>query len=176
MVSHWLAYLLHAPEAGSRSVLLTGTVHTYQTVLGELVAVLSTVSIVTLFLGRAIFAAGGPASARSLAARLAAVQAGAFVGMEVIERLAAGAGTDDLISGGLLPIGIGLNVVVAVVGALALRSVLRLADRVGAVAGRSVPVAPRRAVAGIVWPRSAASPPRPSFRILPARAPPSVQA
>ena len=172
MVSHWLAYLLHAPEAGSRSALLTRTGHAYQTVLGEVVAVLLTISLVTLFLGRAILAGGGPASARSLAARLAAVQAGAFVGMEVMERLAAGAGMDDLTSGGLLATGIGLNIVVALVGARALRSVLRLADRAAAVARSGAPVAPRRAVAGPVPPRTSEPPPPPSFRILPARAPP----
>ena len=171
MISHWLTYLLHVPAADHRSGVLAATGHGYQPFLGQAVAVLLAVSIAALFLGRAILA--HPVSDRSLAVRLAGVQVGTFAGMEVVERLVAGVGLADLTSGGLLPLGVGLNVAVALLGAVLLRCVLRLAERVAGIAGRGPVLAQRDAVLGLPAQGAAARLPRDAFTILPARAPPS---
>jgi len=172
LVGHWLTYLITAPDAGHRTAGLARAGHGYLSVANELAAVFMAVSLAALVLGRLVAAGSGAAPGRSLAVRLIVLQTGGFAAMELLERLIAGAGLHDLVA--LLPVGLAVNVAVAVAGSLLLRSILHLADRAAAVLARHP--APTRARSVAVPLRLPAGVPRalhPCLAVLSTRAPPS---
>ena len=67
----------------------------------------------------------------------------AFVLLEVLERVTAGASLADLIHTGILPIGIAAQAAIGYLAAQAIRWLLRAADRVAAALGRPA-ATPRR--------------------------------
>jgi hypothetical protein len=139
LLGHWLTYLLDVPSH-ARDQVLRATGHGYLTTAGRLAAVTAAVSLAIVFLGRLTRKDPG-APFLSVASRLAAVQVSAFVAMEVLERMGAGAPMHDLTT--ILPVGIVAQAVVALAGAWLLRMVLRAAD-VAASLARALPaVAPR---------------------------------
>ncbi len=66
---------------------------------------------------------------------------GAFAAMELVERLSAGAPLRGVLHDWLLPLGIGIQVGVALAGAVAVRWLLHVAD-IAAERGRPAPVRP----------------------------------
>jgi hypothetical protein len=173
LAGHWLTYLMDVPDAGRRAEILAGTGHAYLSVAGELATALVAVSIVVLFLGRLMAPRASPTSWRTLAVRLAMLQVGAFASMEVLERLTAGAGLGDLLRSAILPSGVAINVGIALIGAVGLRWILRLADRVAAsIPGSGTTIECRRVTLGLtgasaVWRRR-----HPGLAALSVRGPP----
>jgi hypothetical protein len=135
LTGHWLTYLLDVPQGELRASELARTGHGYLPIAGQLATVCMAFTLAFLFWSRVI----RPRACRTptiaaLTLRLAALQAGAFVAMELAERAVAGAGFADLLHGGLLPLGVALQLGLAVIGAVLLRVVLRAADLVAATA------------------------------------------
>jgi hypothetical protein len=130
------------------------------------------VTLAALFLGRVI-RPGGPVSAfPSLARRLGLLQAGAFVAMEVTERAVVGTGFGDLAHGGLLPLGVLIQLGVALLGAVVLRLVLHAADRVADAIPPAVPF-PRTAALSFELPPTPSRRTRLAVATVGVRGPPS---
>jgi hypothetical protein len=139
VLGHRLTYLVDVPHAQSRAVELARTGHAYLSVAGELATVLMAITLTSLFLGRVIHREGPAAPLPVLASRLGLLQAGAFVTMELTERAVAGTGFGDLAHSGLLPLGVLIQLGVALAGAVLLRLVLGAADRVAAALPAAAP-------------------------------------
>ena len=174
LAGHWLTYLVDVPDAHARAAVLAATGHAYLSIAGELVTVFATVSIVAVFLGALLDAGAGPRPGRALAVRLSVLQIGAFVAMEVLERVVSGASITTLLRGDILPTGVVANVAVALIGALALRWILRAADRVAerVASGRPAASFPRRALRALA-PVSFVRPSLVALACVPPRGPPS---
>jgi hypothetical protein len=171
IVGHLLSYLIAFPDAARRDAVLAAAGHAYLHLAGDVAVVLAFAAVVTAML-RAAAERGGtelPSGVR-LAWRLGALQAGAFVAMEVGERLVSGSGLGELFADHLFGVGVVVQLVIASLGAILLRWLGRVAVRIAAALGRS----PRRRLAGTKWIRSgSARAPRRAFAgIVPARAPP----
>jgi hypothetical protein len=129
---HWLTYALALAQPARRDAELSATGHGYLSVAGVTALVL-----VLLALGSALISALDARSApaapprtarlRSLFLRLWLLQFVAFSGVEVAERLAAGAPLRDVVLGRVLAIGLIVHAFVAVVGALLLQVLHRAA-------------------------------------------------
>jgi lambda repressor-like predicted transcriptional regulator len=104
-------------------------------------AVTAAASLAIVFLGR-LTRRGSGEPFIAIAGRLAAVQISAFVAMEILERLGAGAPMHDLTT--ILPVGVAAQAIVALAGAWLLRLVLHAADIAGSLA-RSLPTTLPRA-------------------------------
>ncbi len=170
VLGHWLAYALSAPGANERDELLHATGHGYLAFATQVAVLAGTLGLAGLFLAR-VRQREGEGSFASDVVRLAAVQAGAFVAMEVGERLLSGASLHDFTHGPLLVIGLAVQLLVAIAGA----ALLRLTDRSAAAAhGLRHKVAPFSASPPtIVVPVAACSPPpRPSLGRFGSRDPP----
>jgi hypothetical protein len=139
VAGHWLTYLVDVPHAQARAAELARTGHAYLSLAGEFATVLMAITLAALFLGRLLHPEGPAAPLPVLACRLGLLQAGVFVMMELIERTVAGTGFGDLARGGLLPLGVLIQLGVALIGAVLLRLVLRAADRVATALPTSAP-------------------------------------
>lgn len=157
LLAHWIAYLLAFPDAGTRAAVLAHAGHGYWSLAVKGVVPLAAAGLAVV-LSRA-FLEQDPADSRitwlerwsALTARLAALQVGAFLVLEVAERAVAGMGGRSLFAGSVLALGLALQVLVAGVAALALLCLARTAARiVGAfrVSTRVGPVRPRIGEAG----------------------------
>jgi hypothetical protein len=171
IAGHLLSYLIAIPDAARRDAVLAATGHAYLHLAGDVAVVLAFAAVVAVGL-RAVAERGArelPSGLR-LAWHLGALQAGAFVAMEVGERLVSGAGLGELFADHLFGIGIVMQLVIASFGALLLRWLGRVAGRIAAVLARSH----RRRPAGTIWVRpGSARAPRLAFAgIDSARAPP----
>lgn len=171
IVGHLLSYFIAIPNAARRGVVLAETGHAYLHLAGDIAVVLAFAAVVTGAL-RAVADRGAtdlPSGLR-FAWRLGALQAGAFVAMEVGERLVSGAGLEELFADHLFGTGIAVQLVIAALGTLLLRWLGRVAVRIAAVLARS----PRRRAAGTIWVRpGSVRAPQPAFAgIVSARAPP----
>jgi hypothetical protein len=138
VVSHGIAYFIHAPGPRSRAGLLEATGHRYWTlVVAAALAML--VFGLSAFVGRLLFGGGefpgqGPMLA-ALVPRLAAIQCLGFVALELGERLLAfGPGARSLLSvvdAPVVAVGLAVQCLVALAGAVLLhwlgRGVVRLA-------------------------------------------------
>ncbi len=122
---HALGYLIAVPDAHHRAALLVGTGHAY----------LPSASWAAVVCGLAALVAGvasgyfnrGPGRAewRSVARSVVSMQAGAFVLVEVVERLASGSSLTTL-SPSLLLVGIAVQVLVGLVVAVVLVGLRRI--------------------------------------------------
>jgi hypothetical protein len=171
IVGHLLSYLIAIPDAARRDAVLAETGHAYLHLAGDIAVVLTFAAVVTVAL-RAVAArrAAELPSGLRLAWRLGGLQAGAFVAMEVGERLLSGTGLGELFADHLFAIGIVVQLVIASFGTLLLRWLGRVAVRIATVLTRPR----RRRPAGTIWVRPGSSRlPRPAFAgIVSARAPP----
>ena len=171
IVGHLLSYLIAIPDPTRRATVLADSGHAYLHLAGDVAVILGFAAAVTVGL-RAVAERDGtdlPSTAH-LAWRLGALQAGAFISMELGERLVSGSGFGELFADHFFGIGILVQVVIATAGALLLRLIGRVAVRIADALARP----PRRRPAVIRWVRSDSSrPPRPAFAgIVSARAPP----
>ena len=170
IVGHLLSYLIAIPDPTQRALVLAQSGHSYLHLAGDLAVILGFAAVVTVGL-RAV--AGRDArdlpSTAQLAWRLGALQAGAFIAMELGERLVSGSGFGELLADHLFGIGIVVQLAIAAVGALLLRWIGRVAVRIADGLART----PRRP-AGTLWARPGSSlSPRVAFAgIVSARAPP----
>jgi hypothetical protein len=136
LLGHRLTYLMLDPAAHERAALLRRTGHAYLGVANELALIAALTGLAALFIGQLVTSTGGDRDGR-LAARIVAFQVSAFVLMEVLERVAAGAPLAELIRTGVLPLGVMTQTGVAILAAVAIRTLLRTADRVAATRGRA---------------------------------------
>ena len=170
-LGHWLAYALAAPGAHEREQLLHATGHGYLAFVTQIALLAGSVGLAGLFLARLRGRHEGASFPRDVVL-LGAVQAGAFIAMEVGERLLSGAPLHDLVQSPLLAIGLAVQLLVATAGA----ALLRLTDHSAAAASglRSIVDALPTSPAIIAVPVTACSPPpRPSLGRFGSRAPPS---
>jgi hypothetical protein len=132
LVGHWLTYALLLAEPARREAVLSSTGHGYLRV-GSVTALV----LILLALGSAVMCAldarSDPAGAsraariRRLSPRLWILQGATFAGMEVVERLVAGASLGDALLGRVLLVGLVVQALAAVVGALLLHALHRAA-------------------------------------------------
>ena len=171
VVGHWLAYAIGTPHALARDELLRSTGHGYLPYATQVALLAGAVGLVGLFLTR-LSRRGTRGSFAGDVARLTAVQSGAFVAMEVGERLLSGASLHDLTHGPLLAIGLGVQLVLAVAGALTLRLTERAAEVAELLGRPGFPFAPSLVAATTLAP--AVMPMRPALLAARSRAPPSL--
>jgi hypothetical protein len=144
VAGHWIAYVVAVPGADARTATLAETGHGYWLAAVAAAFVLGVASVagtVARHVGRGI-RREPPVSAtaryRQLAVSLALLQTAMFVVQEILERVEAGAPLSGLLHGGFVLIGVGAQVVVAALLALALTSIGKVAE----VAGRVLAAAP----------------------------------
>ncbi len=130
VAGHTLSYVLAFRNTASRNHVLSSTGHSYWWLAG--VASLSlALYAVTAVLGRHARRPETEPFGRRLLAVLAAMQAGLFLAVEIGERLAAGVPIGGVLTHALLPTGLGIQVLVALVSALVLRIVARAGSSLG---------------------------------------------
>jgi hypothetical protein len=147
ILGHLLSYLIAIPDPARRAVVLADSGHAYLHLAGDMAAILGFAAAVTVGL-RAVTgrdATDLPSAAR-LTWRLGALQAGAFIAMELGERLVSGGGFGELFADHLLGIGIVVQLVIAAAGALLLRLIGRVAIQIADALAR-----PPRRPAGTLW-------------------------
>ncbi|HSJ51945.1 MAG TPA: hypothetical protein VLA90_11795 [Actinomycetota bacterium] len=174
LIGHALSYLIAVPDPHHRDLLLHATGHAYLPVAAQ-AAIILALAAAAAVVARSWSGRGITPQDRfgRLAWTLAVVQITAFVGQEVLERVLTGMPLGDLVHDLVLPIGIGVQAAVALVGAALLRLLARTSARaVQGLAPRSVPP-PRPAfavaIAAAERPTVAAA-----LRLPNVRAPPSL--
>ena len=168
LLGHTLAYRLLLPDAHARTLELARFGHGYLSGANAVGLVAAIVALSVLFLGRLL--RSEEAEMWSILWRLVAFQVAAFTSMEVLERLASGAGSGRLLP--VLAVGLPVQAIIAASIALLARFLLRAADliksRISDAATWPRPVA-------IAWtPRVVVPPARTITGPPPGRAPPSV--
>ena len=148
---HWLTYALIVAEPAHRDAVLSATGHGYLRI-----ASVTAIVLIILALGSAVMCAldarsdpaGAPRAARvrRLFPRLWLMQGLTFAGMEVAERLAAGAPLRDILLGRVLVVGIIVQALVAAVGALLLHALHRAAAGLARLVGTPRAAQPPRAL------------------------------
>jgi hypothetical protein len=161
VVSHSLSYLFVAPDPHARSHLLQQTGHRYFTwiaaiAVGTLVAGLAGGTLQRLRGGRSqtwsrpkVFAAA--------AATLATLQVIGFILLEGVERAALGAGVTHIFVEPVVAIGITMQIVVALVGALLLVALADGVDRISCLLTERFPS--HRAARPVTWWATSVLPP-----------------
>jgi hypothetical protein len=171
IVGHLLSYLIAIPDPARRTLVLAHSGHAYLHLAGDVAVVLAFAAAVAVGL-RAVNVRdeADPSPTAHLAWRLGSLQAGAFIAMELGERLVSGSGFGGLFNSPLFGIGIVVQVGIAAIGAILLRWIWRVAVRIADALVRP----PRRRPAGTLWVRPASSRnPRPALAgTLSARGPP----
>lgn len=170
LVGHSLTYAVRAPDLVTRDRLLAATGHAYLPAANVMAWFFVLLTLGLLFLGQLTRPWSTP-DWKSLTARIAVLQIGAFLSMEVLERMISGAPLAGLIHGGLLPVGVGAQLVVAGGVAVLIRLLLRASDRIAAALGRAPRVpAPR---ASVLRARPSTSPPQSDLLLAFGRGPPA---
>jgi hypothetical protein len=131
LAGHWLTYLTVSPTSHAREALLHYTGHAYLGLANDVGLLVVLAAFAAIFLGR--LTANGFYGGASITRRIVGFQVGAFLAMEVLERITAGAPLTALAHHLLLPIGIALQIGVGLVASAAIRWLLRLADHVASV-------------------------------------------
>jgi hypothetical protein len=118
VLGHVLAYLIAVPDPHHRAFVLQRTGHEYLPAMAEAALVLALAGTAAVVI-RAFAPGprGGSERFSRLAGRLGLVQVLAFGGLEVVERIVAGAPLRNLASDHILLIGMAVQVVVALAGA-----------------------------------------------------------
>ncbi|HUL85417.1 MAG TPA: hypothetical protein VLX89_07880 [Actinomycetota bacterium] len=143
LLGHWLTYLVVTPVASARAEELARTGHGYLSTANDLVIGLVLISAASIVIGRLVDRDRSVPSYGVLMPRLGAFQAGAFASMEVLERVFAGVPVAEALHHGILPVGVLVQLGVAALGTLAIRWLLRVADRLEALG--TAPAHPRSA-------------------------------
>jgi hypothetical protein len=130
VLGHVLAYLIAVPDPHHRAFVLQRTGHEYLPAMAEAALVLALAGMAAVVI-RAFAPGPGGCSERfsRLAGRLGLVQVLAFGGLEVVERIVAGAPLRHLASDHILLIGMAVQVVVALAGAAFLRWLARTSSK-----------------------------------------------
>jgi hypothetical protein len=170
-LGHGLAYAIAPPGTHAREEMLHATGHGYMGFATQVALLAGTLGLASLFLAR-LRRHEGRGSFLGDACSLAVVQSGAFLLMEVGERVLSGASLHDLEHGPLLGIGLGVQIVVALVGACLLRLTDRAAEAAGELGSSSHPPLPELLAA--VHLGAAVAPRPPTVRDAASRAPPSL--
>jgi hypothetical protein len=144
LAGHWLTYLVVAPMTSSRAAILQQTGHAYLGMANDLALVTALAALAATFIGQLVDPVP-PGQFSDITARVIRFQVGAFVLLEVLERVTAGSPIAELVHTGILPIGIAVQVGIGSCAARAIHWLLRTADRVVAALERTA-VAPRRIV------------------------------
>src|SRR5262245_36415168 len=118
VLGHLATYAVLYPDPDHRVLELSSTGHAYLPAFAHLAGVLAAAAVAVV-VGRAW---GEPehttaASFARLAVVLAITQASAFVGQEIMERALSGSPLRDVFVGPLLPLGVGAQVTLALIGA-----------------------------------------------------------
>jgi hypothetical protein len=171
LLGHWLAYVIVAPVASTRDAILGSTGHAYLGAADRLGLAVTLAVLAAVFLGRMIHGDDVHLPVHAVGARLAGFQVVAFLAMEVAERLAARVPLGQLAHGPIVPVGIAVQIAVAVFGALVVHALCRAADRAAAVLGAAIPP-PRILSAGVAI-VPAARPARIAVPVATGRGPPS---
>ena len=129
VLGHWLTYLLDVPDAHARAAVLAQSGHAYLPFATRVATIAGIATFAVAFLGRLV-RHDRDWSARSTFAWLAGFQVGAFLTMEILERATSGASVLHLFHGTILPVGILVQLVIAAVGVVLLRLLLRAADAI----------------------------------------------
>lgn len=140
VLGHALAYVLAMPDPHHRDLVLARTGHDYLPTAAQLALILA-------FAGAAATAAGGILSRRdgesdgwlTLAVRLAIVQASAFAGQEILERIVTGTPLADLVHQHLLVAGLVAQVAVAFASSAVLQWIARSSARLANARWTSLP-------------------------------------
>jgi hypothetical protein len=160
LLGHAISYAVVAPHAHDRAEVLASTGHAYLGFANDVGLVLGLAGLAMVFLERLTRAPGGrPVGFAEVATRLLAFQMAAFGGMEVLERLSAGVSPLDLLHGGVLPVGLAVQALVALATALTIRWLLRAAERFAAVLATAAPL-PTPTTGGVVLVPPAPTPAR----------------
>jgi hypothetical protein len=128
LAGHALAYAALAPDPSARAAMLAGTGHGYLHGTDAVAIVAALAGLAIMFLGRLTAPRQEAVALRSYAVRMVSFQVIGFAVLEVAERLGAGASLGDLTRA--LPVGIAIQIALALVSAWFLRLLLRAADRV----------------------------------------------
>ncbi|MEA2579772.1 MAG: hypothetical protein QOE83_664 [Actinomycetota bacterium] len=136
LIAHSLTYTVIAPHMAARDHLLAATGHGYLPAANLLALLAVLITVGALFLGRLTRPWSTPGW-KHLGARMVVLQVGAFLAMELLERWSSGEPLAGLTYGGLLPIGVGFQLLLAGVGTLLVRFLLRASDRFAAALGRA---------------------------------------
>jgi hypothetical protein len=128
LAGHAMAYAALAPDPTARASMLASTGHGYLHGADAVAIVAAIAGLAVVFLGRLTAGREDRLSLRPLAGRIVAFQATGFVVLEVAERLGVGAPLGDLARA--LPVGILVQVALALASAWFLRWLLRVADLV----------------------------------------------
>ena len=140
LVGHWLVYLIVSRAPAARGALLAETGHAYLGAADGLGLAVALAAFATIFLGRMTRRGDLDLPLVDVGVRLAGFQIAAFVAMEVTERVTVGAPIGQLAHGPVLPLGVVVQAVVALFGALAIRSLCRVADLEAAALGATPPL------------------------------------
>jgi hypothetical protein len=145
LAGHWLTYLTVSPTSHVRESLLHDTGHAYLGLANDIGLLVALAAFAAIFLGRLTARDSGTGPA--ITHRIVGFQVCAFLAMEVLERVTAGAPLTELAHHLLLPTGIVVQIGVGLLASAVIRWLLHLADRVassmalGATApSRSLPV------------------------------------
>ena len=142
LAGHALTYGVLDPSEPSRRSALRSTGHGYLATANRLTLSLSVALIAATVLARLLRGAGAERGVGWLAARLIPVQIVAFTSLEIGERLLAGAPLHDL--GRVLPLGLAIQVCLAILAATGLRLLWRAVGRAAEVLGEAAAPAARR--------------------------------
>lgn len=128
LIGHWLTYGIEVPRAAARAQLLAATGHSYLHLANDAGLALAVAALAGLVLAE-LTETARRSSFRSLAAGLAFVQTVAFAVMEIAERVTSRVPLSSLLRGGLIFVGLAVQILVALVLAGFLRWLQRATSR-----------------------------------------------
>jgi hypothetical protein len=178
MLGHFLTYVVVQPGRHARDVLLSQTGHGYLSTASQAAALLAIAAAASVMVRVARARANGEDLdvhgrwALRIPAQLALLQCGAFVLMEIAERLATGSSVSGVLADHLLLIGLGLQLVLAAMGGILLRWLTRAGEWIGVHVLARLPRPHQRSVS---WPAPPEASPRSQAAlvgVLRVRAPP----
>lgn len=142
LAGHWLTYLAISPNSPAREALLHDTGHAYLGVANDVGLMVVLAAATAIFLRR--LTTNGLDTPSTITRHIVGFQVGAFLAMEVLERITAGAPLTPLAHQLLLPVGIAVQIGVGLLASAVIRWLLRLADRVASeiATGAAAPTRP----------------------------------
>ena len=152
LAGHWLTYMTVSPTSHAREALLHDTGHAYLGLANDVGLLVVMAASAAIFLGR--LTAKDLNTRMSITRSIVGFQVGAFLAMEVLERITAGAPLASLAHHLLLPVGIALQIGVGVLASVLIRWLLRVADRVASAIAIGA-VAPARSALAFALPQAA---------------------
>jgi hypothetical protein len=129
LVGHACTYALVQPGGEARRGLLAATGHAWLHIADEAGAAVAIVAVAAALLGRLTRGRAADVSTATLFGALATFQVVAFAAMELGERASTGTPLGGVVTSGVLPVGVVVQLAVAMVAAATLSRLLRSADR-----------------------------------------------